>query len=35
MWNSAQQEILISTFKEFFASINKTFILGERLGARL
>ena len=35
MRNSAEWKSLISLFQEFPASINKSFILGGRLGARL
>ena len=35
MRNSALRKSLISVFQEFFASINKIFILVERLGTRL
>ena len=35
MWNSALRESLLSVFQEFFASINKIFILVGGLGARL
>ena len=35
MWDSALQKILISIFYQFFASINKTFLLGGGLSTRL
>ena len=35
MLKSAQRENLVSVFQEFSASINKTFILLGRLGAKL
>ena len=35
MWNSALQKSLISVFQEFFACINKIYILAGRLGTRL
>ena len=35
MRNSALREKFNSFFQEFFASIDKTFILGHRLGTRL
>ena len=35
MWNSKIRESFISIFPQFFAGINKIFILGGRLGTRL